>query len=325
MASYNDPLQVLETTPKQYDRDVALDGPLRVVFSVDVDRSTLKSNIRVEDEAGSTINGEHRYESSSRMYVFTPEHGWTAGTTYRVLIRGDHSHEGGKPGVRSAVGVPMITDHFITFTAVQMPTLSPPEAIHPHDESLVATQESLHFAWSPIDEAVQYELQISRHPRFEPLYIPKEGALRIADSTWIPENEFEAGAYYWRVRCMGQDQRWSRWSVVSRFTIEAVLAPPFTPGNEAPLDVLEMDAPIEVLSTFPEDGFASVGTNMKTICVHIDRPLPEEMIGPELFRGYSEPVVDPAGMERHVELAGTVQQIVQRDGTAILTWVLDPL
>lgn len=407
MYVYTDPPQVNKASPSNYAKDVATDQPLTLVFSVDLDQSSIPQSIEIADEAGrplplTGLDGKPlwRYIGPSRTFSFLPDGGWSPNTTYRVLVRGDHTKTGGKPGIRSVIGVPMLTDFTLVFVTAGVKTPAAPMLLEPSDEGLLSISGPLRFAWTAVANAVAYEVEIAQNPRFDPLYLSTDGSF---GTEWTPGTEFEAASYYWRVRvCKVRDIKQSKderfypvgtervlyasshvgwahdvpvkvyasgklldpatyeidydqgmirflsprqagevifgsyayateedllgeWSPVFRFTVRALEPAPVWPGGEPPIDVLELDASIEVLETFPEDGFPSVGTNLKSIIVRIDRPLPADQVTPDLFEGYSEPVLDPSGLERHESLTGTVRQVEQPDGTALLVWELDPL
>lgn len=407
MYVYTDPPKVNKAIPSNYAKDVKTDQPLVLVFSADLDQTSIPGAIEITDELGRSLplagaDGKPlwRYDSRTKTLSFLPEGGWSPNTTYRILVRGDHSSAGGKPGIRSLVGIPMLVDFTLVFVTAGLKTPAAPVPLRPADESLVDTSGPLEFAWTAVENAVAYEIEIAQNPRFDPLYLSTDGC---STTTWTPGTELEAATYFWRVRVsrvrilkhvekerlfpVGEERilyasshvNWAmdvpvkvyasgkpldltayevdydqgmirfmkprqagdvitvsyayateeellgEWSPVFRFAVRALEPAPVWPGGEPPIDVLELDTPIEVLETFPEDGFASVGTNLKSIIVRIDRPLPEHLITPDLFEGYSEPVADPSGLERHESLTGTVRQIEQPDGTALLVWELDPL
>lgn len=326
MPSYTDPVQILMTSPQRYARDVATDTPLTIQFSTDLDTSSLTKGVSIEDERGQTIPGEGSYSTKTRTYTFTPDPGWPAGETVRVLLRGIYRGDEQTTGIRSTVGTSLVKDYYLTFTVAGLTSPRVPVLIQPPAQSLLLSYEEITFAWQAVEDATHYELQVSLHPSFEPLYEAGEDARHLTDTSWHPQHAFAVGLYYWRVRAW-VDTTPGQWSQTGQFSVEAQQMPPHTIGREIPQDILEMDAPIEVLATFPEDGFASVGDNIRCILVHIDRPLPEEEITDALFTGFSAPSDDRSGVQQefHEELVGTVRQVVEPDGTALLIWDLEPI
>ena len=401
--SYTESLQVLSTFPASYARNIATDSVVTITFSTDITKDSLNNSVFITDETTKPIEGSFTYYGPKRTLEFKPSDGFPAGTTVRVLVKGDHTEDDGKHGVVSAVGVPLFKDYTLVFSTTGISSPPPPVLRHPAQESLLSLEspykeqietidsfttnengeftyhtnerirsggfmdisileahltlineyevkfsnlepnedyeeETLRymailfspipFRWSELQDVDGYEVQISRHPSFNPLYLPTQDRIFVDNHEWISQHAFDAGLYYWRIRGVieGETRVLGSWSKTGQFTIQELLPPPQTFGDESPHDILELDDPIRVLSTFPEDGFASVGTNLKSVIVKIDRPLPESKVTSDLFQGYSQPVDDSSEVtEFHTSMDGNVYQIINNDGTALLVWELNAL
>ena len=307
-----EPPQVIRTSPSNLAMGVGSEEVVELEFSVSIDPKSLDGAIRIEDQFGAAVPFQLTYDPFSRVVILRPQAPWAPGVTYRVLVRGDATPEDQRPAVKSAIGVPMLADFLLTFTTAAVETLPAPLLLSPADASLVSLSEPVRFRWQQVPGAAGYELVVSASPTFEPAAI----SVTTPDLEYQPAEPLGEGNWWWQVRALDADGRPGVWSSRMQLVVRD-LAPASEPQPSEPV--------YTVLSTFPEDGFSSVGTNLKSIVVHIDRPLPEELVGPELFAGYGEPVDEDPSRDAHGDLVGTVRQEIQPDGTALLIWELAPL
>ncbi|WP_417563765.1 DUF4082 domain-containing protein [Microbacterium sp.] len=78
------PLRILSTSPVQGSSSNPVDAPVKVVFSRDVDASTLA--VTVKDAAGGAVAGATAYDAASRTATFTPNSSLAASSTYTVSV-----------------------------------------------------------------------------------------------------------------------------------------------------------------------------------------------------------------------------------------------
>lgn len=302
--------QVVRWNPANQAADVPTDAAVELAFSFELDPRSIESAIEAHDELGGHVALLRHYDPFTRTVTLRPQKGrWSPGVTYRILAKGASTSGPEDPVIRSASGVPMLTDFLLTFTTASAPALAAPVLLDPADGSRVAARAPLRFAWQAAEGASGYELVVSASPTLEGALIHES----VAGTSYTPSSLLLPGNYWWRVRALDSDLRPGAWSERHQFLVSETTS----------LEIAS--APARVLSTFPEDGFASVGTNLKSIVVRIDRPLPEEMVGTALFSGYGEPVDEDPSRATHGALSGSVRQEVQPDGTALLVWELDPL
>ena len=302
--------QVIRWNPANQAVDVPTDAAVEMAFSLELDPRSIESAIEAHDELGGHVALLRHYDPFTRTVTLRPQEGrWSPGVTYRILAKGTSASRPGDPVIRSASGVPMLTDFLLTFTTALAPALAGPVLLDPADESRVPVSAPLRFAWQAVGGASGYELVVSGSPTLEPAVIHES----VAGTSYVPSFLPASGNYWWRVRALDGDLRPGAWSERHQFVV----------SEAAPVEATAVRA--RVLSTFPEDGFASVALNLKSIVVRIDRPLPEDLVGLTLFSGYGEPVDEDPSRETHGTLSGSIRQEVQPDGTALLIWELTPL
>lgn len=326
MQMYKSPVQVLDVDPANNAMNIPPSTNISVKFSTDIKRDTLNGNLFVTDSKGVHVKGILTYNGPTRTCIFRPERPLDSGATYRILIQGDNTaKQQGTTGILSVVGIPMVNDARYIFTTTEIDLPKSPILVAPSDRSFTKIQDIneseniVTFKWYPVEKAVRYEIQVSKLPNFSNLYMENT----IESTEFSSSHSVISGLYYWRVRGINSEEKQGKWSAVSQFTVEEFIPPPLTTGDEPVYDVMWVDEPIKVLETFPEDGFASVGTNLKSIIVKIDRPLDEEYLTEDLFQGFSESVLDSSGISDTHLMRGEVSQVIQADGSALLVWTLD--
>ena len=84
------------------------------------------------------------------------------------------------------------------------------------------------FAWSAVEGAVKYELEVAKDAAFAEKWVSKSGRNALTTTAYVSEQQLEyATTYYWRVDCYA-DGEWGNW-VTGIFTTEAE---PVTPAPE---------------------------------------------------------------------------------------------
>jgi hypothetical protein len=116
--------------------------------------------------------------------------------------------------------------------------LDPPRLLAPADQkTFVAPRESLvELAWSSIDEAAAYHVQLSDRPLFSHLI----AELQRVVQTSVDLPPLPPGSYYWRIAAVDEHGHRGRWSDVRRFR---VLGSEFRDPDDReppPLDVAEI-------------------------------------------------------------------------------------
>lgn len=147
----------------------------------------------------------------------------------------------------------------------------------------------LTFEWHPVDNAVHYELEISRNQGFSPVILERE----IPDTTTTIDMGLEYDStYYWRVRAM-TGQFHTNWSEVWSFTTE--LPVPETPEWE------------------PADGEEDVPTSLTLAWTESERA-ETYRVQMSTDHEFSSTLIDSAGIEQ------TVLDIDNLDASTTYYW-----
>jgi hypothetical protein len=112
------------------------------------------------------------------------------------------------------------------------------------------------FEWNVCDNAIQYELLVSKNDDFSDWVIDKSGENSCNSNVWVLDKDLEYNTnYYWMVRAKSEDKI-SKWSAVSLFTTEA--APKATPTKAAPPtpSLIATTSPKSTSSTSPSTSAA---------------------------------------------------------------------
>ena len=123
----------------------------------------------------------------------------------------------------------LLTSSF-TWTLVKVNATLPPIPISPSDGAII-NDSTPTFQWSLVPSAVDYEIQVSTEPDFDPLSIDDSAP----GNSYTPVSGLSDGLYYWHVRAYDPgDGGYSAWTPTFDFTIDTV-APsipiPNSPGN----------------------------------------------------------------------------------------------
>lgn len=341
--------QVIRTYPKNLAKDIDSTISITVEFNTDIDRDYLDENFHVHDVNGNPIRGEIVY--GSRLLTFTPTNPFTSLDTIRVQLVGDDL-SGKDLGVRNVLGEKMKGDYNFSFTIATSDSLPTPVLVFPTSNTII--KENPRFDWKPVNGADYYQLQVSKFNTMNPIYWPpkwedfkvfdtaledakittvvEEGTYYILRETIDPTMQFEEGLYYWRMRAVSEEGVYGDWSTLHNFYIDkqeiGLVSEEDSEADEiVEFDDTEGDQAFEVLSVFPEDAFSNVGTNLKTIYVHVLGEYSKDDFNDDVFEIIGEPVDgDEAYAESiHGSVEGTIDVIPQGDGTTIIAFVMDPL
>ncbi|MGC8897760.1 MAG: glycoside hydrolase family 98 domain-containing protein [Bacteroidota bacterium] len=100
------------------------------------------------------------------------------------------------------------------------PKLSDPE------NGSVISPLAVHFSWYQATDAVEYELQVSRHQNFSENKSFKATPPYLADKLpYLPEELLPAGKWFWRVRAFNISGQASDWSETGSFTVREGASP----------------------------------------------------------------------------------------------------
>ena len=117
-------------------------------------------------------------------------------------------------------------------------TAAAPELLSPAD-GMEITDVASSFRWSPIPDMTQFEIQIARDREFRDIYKTKQTLNKgYHKNLYFPKDILPVGAYFWRVRALGNGQR-GPWSEV--FSVRVNAEHPIAPdvvrkiGPETPL------------------------------------------------------------------------------------------
>lgn len=321
--------KVVRSYPGNLAKEIPNNVVIKVDFNTDLDRDNIVPYFQITDELGNRIEGQVAY--NERTISFVPKRIYGSSQTVRVTIVGDDL-SGKGIGIRSVLGERMRGNFSFSFTVAAVPQLPAPNLVYPRNQTVIDKQPT--FRWEPVDNAEYYQIEVSKSNTMNPVLWPHNAAeYRVYDVSedLDPQDEFEDGIYYWRVRAVNAHSGPGEWSLISIFNKDTIVEgtvvdedtlPPYMPEYEEFDD--EGDY-IEILEVFPEDGFSNVGLNLKTMYVRVLGTYTKEQVQ-NSFRIEADRVdgddSDPILVHSNVE---GIIDVIHDNGTTIITFTFEPL
>lgn len=212
---------VLRAEPRPLAEGIALDKAVEVTFVKDLDMtqhiSHLVSLKNLEDLSEHPV----RVEASSRFVKITPMFDLQPDAHYMVTING------GPEGLLDVRGNRMPVSWTHEFHTSGEKELKTPELLQPANNAYV--KGGFELAWTPVNGAAYYEVEIAKTKTFDPLVWPQFGQKQF--ETRVSPVLYEKGNYFVRVRAVSGD-RFSGYSKTSLFVLEDALQNPERPSVE---------------------------------------------------------------------------------------------
>lgn len=278
---------VVSNVPKQLDTGVPLDAPVRIEFSADLNRETIKNCMVVLEDWKGIYDGASSLKDASqynivkgsvkyadRIIEYTPEQQFKTDTRYIVILNNT---------IRDVTGAPLIKKRIFSFTTEVSQGYGSTKMFAPQYGMIYS--EIPEVSWKDIG-APSYIVQVSKSPLFESLVyenfiVPgKDNTYTDKDRSEIPPEELapepetfqvitavpdfvkQEGVYYVRVRPEG-----GKWCGAVQFFIkivtDAVVAEDDQDDGLYLKDFLaDFQEETEILELFPPDG--TVNQSLKT-------------------------------------------------------------
>ena len=261
--------QISSTNPVAMSENVCTDINIKMTFNLDVDSRTIVNGISVSKQGfPDAIRGSLSYDSTTKTVSFIPAIPLQPSTIYDVVVRST---------IQNILGVACKAFNF-SFTTTSALSLIPPVLSSPVNLSNINTVPL--FSWYSTEIATEYEIQISLFDSFSVnsfSTILHHGVSTSEELIEIsPSVVLDVGSiYYWRVRALKDVSSPANtiigsWSEEYRFSIVAELEPILNPDDEIADYIDDYVEGKILLSTFPEEQFSNVGTNIKAIHAIID-------------------------------------------------------
>lgn len=253
-------------TQSQMERDVALD----IRFFLDIHADTLNPDtiILLDMIEQKPVDCSHVYKRRSLqikpMELLKPKH------HYQLLLKG------GTNGIKDVIGIEMADSFELEFFTKEMESIKPPAIIKPVNRTIIESPFDVKL--SPVNNAMYYEVQLSKSNRFDVILWPQNSHL-IAHSSVIefrPDISLVSGNYYLRARSVSDSGETSEYGPVLQVYIEASeVVAPITPmvtlsGNtliKQEVDLVRNLLIEEVVDTVPT--FFIIGTSPRKDETHI--------------------------------------------------------
>lgn len=212
---------VLKSHPRPLAEDVGLDQSIEIVFVRDLDATqhvaylvSLKNLVDLS---------EHPVEVSlqGRLIKVTPTFDLQPDAHYQLTINGGNDGLMDVRGHRMPVSY---TQEFHTKSERNLPT---PTITSPAADSFVS--KGFEIAWTPVNGANYYEVEISKTRSFDPVIWPQFGQKQFESK--VKPTLFAKGTYYVRVRAV-KGQEFSGYSDVVLFVVEKNLLDKEEPVEE---------------------------------------------------------------------------------------------
>lgn len=263
--SYKAMPYVVGSNPPNGMAEVPTNQPVEIEFNTDLDVSTLVSIFANEQATGNRVPIVVDYKD--RIVTVKPNPAWAPNTVYRITVAGDDvlDPEDEFIGIKSALGYPMAGSFTITFRTVVHATLPAPDTglVDPPDQSVIRG-DSVTLRWPVVSGAVKYEVELSQFSSLDPY--SWTGA--VGDTEITPDLTLEDKTYYWRVRGIDTLGEPGEWSEILTFGVRNTPADPVVPDdNPDYTDGSELVVLPEEIATYPEEEWANVALNLRTITI----------------------------------------------------------
>jgi|LSQX01.2.fsa_nt_gb hypothetical protein len=311
--------------PNNHATNIPVNQAISVTFQRDIDVNSINtSTFRViANSTGEEIKGDVSY--NRRVATFTPHAPLEPAETYQVILVGKTNvNNPNVEGIQDILGNPLYGNYTWTFSTVDSPTITSPDLIEPLNETFV-DKTRIEFSWMRPEGAMGFELQVAKDRNFRIIVWPKTPAV-IANTSVLPNIEFEDGQYYWRVRAIDSRKRPGRWSDVWTFSVDTVYKGTVSPEDETPPEIVDYGylQPLEVAELFPEEGATNIDLNLGAIVIKVLGDIsPNEVTG-QSIRVYGNAIAKDEACRSHGEVDGSVS-VFKRDGFTYIVFQPEPL
>jgi hypothetical protein len=119
--------------------------------------------------------------------------------------------------------------------------LAPPLPVHPL-EGQALFDNRVEFRWNPVENAVAYQIQISRNKNFT----ETEKSIRIDRDQQVVWEAPQNGGYYWRIRSIDREQLQGPFSKPAGFTVRVDRMPPYLAVTTPSRDTVVFGSTIKI-------------------------------------------------------------------------------
>lgn len=313
--------QVLATSPSNYEVQVPTNASLTVDFSIDLDNRYIEDHVYLTDSRGVHIDARVVYKK--KRITVTPNAPLEAGKSYQLVLVGDSDlTDNVAQGIRSILGDPMPGNFTVNFTTDGEAALEAPTLLTPAYGSVNRVNPV--FSWEPVEHAEHYQIRISKSNRFDVLDFPLEPAEKFFETSIEPDIEWVDGIYYWTVRGVRNDGVAGEWSAIGQFSIQTFEAGTISPEDVPPVEVLydEPNFEIELIETFPKEGFVDVPLNTKSLYFRVIGEIDVSLIDVDSFslRGTH---ISGVPEDSHGDVKGQMSLVSAGDGTTYIIFTPD--
>lgn len=200
---------VLKSNPRPLAEDIPLDQELEVHFIRDLDMTqhipyliSLKNLVDLSEHPVEV-------EASGRSIKIKPMFDMQPESHYQLTING------GEEGLMDVRGQRMPASYTLEFHTKQVKQLPAPTITSPTNDASVG--KGVEIAWTPINGAHYYEIEISKTRDFDPIIWPERGQKQFESR--VKPMLYVKGTYYVRVRAVRGDE-FSGYSDVVLFVLE---------------------------------------------------------------------------------------------------------
>lgn len=269
MSSMHEGVQwALKSNPRPLAKDVPLDQKFEVQFIRDLDMTQHVTYLVSLKNLVDLSEHPVKAELKGRVIQIEPMFDMVAESHYMLTING------GEDGLLDVRGQRMPVSYTLEFHTKAEKGLPAPVITTPADDSIV--KKTPEIAWTPVNGASYYEIEVSKTRTFDPVIWPQYGQKQF-DCRVTPMLHSK-GTYYARVRAVkGQD--FSGYSDVVMFVLEKGLLDKEEPfveeGSWEGLIDEVMDADLAkgsakgLVSSTPSFGGVEVSTNVTEIRIRL--------------------------------------------------------
>ena len=311
-------LNIVATNPYPGMTNISATTDIKVEFSLDLDRSSIYGNIHVLKDVNDKFRGMgavmdlNDYEivrcnlyCADKVVTIKPINPLEINVKYIVYV---------STNVMDILSGSLATP-YVTYFVTQSEVGSSPVVLKEPADMAILKPKGVLLKWVCADPTGPFTVDVSKSRDFAAL---SATAIVMEDQCSIPEAMAE-GLYFWRVRPLNGavSEAW-------QFFIKNEVSAPVSVEDIVETDVVEemFDESVEILETFPQEGFSGAGVNVKTFYIKMAGIVPLSHI--DLSDCYVEGELndpdDEGVVEGHGEVAGTwsVIQDSEEDATYLI-------